>query len=105
MLLNNSAIPRISVASVAKRQLNPGDYIERGCGSFDLRGTCVDIIDRPGHLPICLACKMHIRRKVEPGQVLTFDDIELPESQALDAWRAIENRVLATRVSSTVQVS
>ena len=101
VLLNNSAIPRIGLASVAKRELKPGDYIERGCGSFDLRGICVNIVDRPGHVPICLACRLHIRRNVEPGQVLTFDDVELPESQALDSWRAIEDRVLATGVSSS----
>lgn len=95
VLLNNSAVPRISVASVAKRPLKPGDYIERGCGSFDLRGTCVNIVDRPGHLPIGLANKLHVRRRVEPGQVLTSDDVEPPAGQAFDAWRAVEDRVLA----------
>jgi predicted homoserine dehydrogenase-like protein len=71
--------------------------IERGCGSFDLRGSCVNIVDRPGHVPICLASQMHVKRPVAEGQVLTMDDVDLPESEALAAWQAIEQRVLASR--------
>ena len=90
-LLNNSAQPTISVASVAKRELKPDDRIERGCGSFDLRGECVRISDRPDHLPICLASDVRIRRRVERGQVLCMDDVELLESEALSAWIAIRD--------------
>ncbi len=93
-LLNNGRTPRISVASVAKRALRPGETIARGCGSFELRGICVNIADRPGHVPICLAQDMRVRRRVEPGQVLSMDDVELPESEALAAWQTIERRVL-----------
>jgi len=93
-LLNNGAVPRVSVASIAKRALRPGDVIERGCGSFELRGTCVNIADRPGHVPICLASDMRVRRRVEPGQLLIMDDVELPETEALTAWLAIERRML-----------
>jgi predicted homoserine dehydrogenase-like protein len=91
-LLNNSAEPRISVASVAKRELKPGDTISRGCGSFDLRGICVRINERPDHLPICLASDVRIRQHVEPGQIVTMDDVELPESEALSVWEAIRGR-------------
>jgi predicted homoserine dehydrogenase-like protein len=91
-LLNNSAEPRISVASVAKRELKPGDTISRGCGSFDLRGICVKINERPDHLPICLASDVRIRQHVEPGQIVTMDDVELPESEALSVWEAIRGR-------------
>lgn len=92
VLLDNSARPRLSVAAVAKPPLRPGTRIARGCGSFELRGICVRIDDRPDHLPIGLAEQMVVRRKVEPGQVLTFDDVELPESRALAAWHAILRR-------------
>ena len=71
-----------------------GTVIERGCGSFDLRGTCVNIAERPGHVPICLASDLRLRRRVEAGELLTMDDIELPETAALAAWQAIERRVL-----------
>jgi predicted homoserine dehydrogenase-like protein len=94
-LLNNGVVPRVSVASIAKRALRPGEVIERGCGGFDLRGSCVNIAERPGHLPICLASRLHVRRPVERGQLLTMDDVDLPETEALAAWQAIERRVLA----------
>jgi predicted homoserine dehydrogenase-like protein len=96
-LLDNAAVPRIGVAAVAKRALKPGEHIERGCGSFELRGICVRIAEHAGHLPIGLAENVRIRRRVEPGQVLSMDDVELPPSLALDCWRAIESRVLAPR--------
>jgi predicted homoserine dehydrogenase-like protein len=93
-LLNNGAAPRIGVAAVAKRQLEPGELIERGCGSFELRGSCVTIADHPGHLPICLAQGIRVRRRVVPGQIVTMQDVEVPESEALAAWQAIERRAL-----------
>ncbi len=94
-LLNNSSTPTISVASVAKRDLAPGDFIERGCGSFDLRGICVNIAERPGHLPICLANDLRVQRPVPAGQVLTTADVEMPESDAFGIWETIESQALA----------
>ena len=94
VLLNNSSMPRIAVASVAKRELKAGDFISRGCGSFELRGSCVRIAERAGHLPICLADNIRINRRMEPGQILTLDDVDLEETPALTAWHDIERRVL-----------
>lgn len=94
VLLNNGSLPKVSVASIAKRALAPGTAIARGCGSFDLRGTSVNMADRPGHVPICLTKDMRIRRQVEPGQLLTMEDVELPDTEASRAWRTIERRVL-----------
>ena len=94
-LLNNSATPRVSVAAVAKRDLVPGSVIERGLGSFDLRGVCVNIADRINHLPICLANNLRIKQPVQMGQVLTSADIDMPESNAFTIWKAIENRSLS----------
>lgn len=91
-LLNNTSSPRISVASVVKRDLRPGDAIARGVGSFELRGECVRIEDEPDHVPICLANELRICRSVERGQVLSWQDVELPETQALHAWQAIRTK-------------
>lgn len=95
VLLDNSATPRISVAAVAKRELEPGLKIETGAGSFEMRGICVRIAERVGHLPIGLAQDVVLKRRVEPGQIVTMDDVELPDSLALKAWRTVEGRVLA----------
>jgi predicted homoserine dehydrogenase-like protein len=93
-LLHNTAQPRLSVAAVAKRALRPGEAIARGAGSFELRGICVRIAARPDHLPIGLAENLRLRRGVEPGQVLTFDDVELDETEPVRIWREITTRVL-----------
>ena len=93
ILLDNSAAPELSVATVAKRDLVPGERIERGCGSFDLRGICVRMVEHPSHLPIGLAEDLVVKRKVEAGQLVAMDDVELPESLALTLWGEIVDRV------------
>lgn len=87
--LNNGPEPRFSVAAVAKRRLRPGEYIEMGIGSFELRGEAVAISGHEGHLPVGLASGIFIKRHVGPGQLLTFDDVEMPGSLALSAWLEI----------------
>ncbi len=88
-LLHNTARPHLSVAAVAKRRLGPGERIRRGYGSFELRGTCVRIADRPDHLPICLAENLHVRRTMEPGEVLGMTDVDLEASPALEHWQRL----------------
>ena len=87
VLLNNSENPRISVATVAKRKLMPGEIVKRGVGSFVVRGEAVEIAENPQHVPIGLVFDVVLKRKVESGQIITFDDVEIPESQALVAWQ------------------
>ncbi len=91
-LLDNSYTPTISVATVAKRDLQPGDRIERGMGSFDVRGECVKIADYAGHAPIGLMHHVVLRKKVPAGEIITLNDLDLPDSLALRAWREIEAR-------------
>jgi len=93
VLLNNTENPAISVATIAKRPLVPGDIISQGIGSFDVRGIAVRITDSPNHVPIGLFANVIVARHIEPGQQITFDDIEIPESLALRAWREIERNV------------
>ncbi|MEM9629470.1 MAG: NAD(P)-dependent oxidoreductase [Pseudomonadota bacterium] len=93
-LLNNSNRPRVGVATVAKRDLAPGTVIERGCGSFDLRGICVNLEERPDHLPICLANDLEVKRPIKAGEVLTSADVDMPETEALKIWKTIEREAL-----------
>ena len=92
--LNNTQHPKISVGTIAKRRLEPGTQIERGLGSFDVRGETVRIAEEEGHVPIGLFANAVVTRTVEPGQLITFDDVELPDTLALRAWRDIERRVI-----------
>lgn len=95
VLLNNSATPRISVAALSKRALNPGEQIDYEARNFAVRGVAVRIADEPQHLPIGLMHKVVIRRAVAPDQILTFDDVELPDTLALHAWRTVRERSVA----------
>ena len=95
VLLDNSASPTVSVAAVAKHDLKPGDRLPFGIGSFDIRGEAVRIADYPGHLPIGLLYNGILRRPVRAGDVLSMEDVELPESRALSIWRDIEARALS----------
>ena len=93
VLLDNSTEPAISVSTIAKRDLNPGETIKKGIGSFDVRGIAVRIKDHKGHVPIGLMKNAVIKRPVARGAELTFDDVELPESLAVNVWKSIENKV------------
>ena len=83
-LLHNSAAPTIGVAAVAKRSLRPGEHIDTGIGSFQMRGTAVRFRDEPSHLPIGLLYGATVTRPVEPDQMLSLDDVDLPDSYARD---------------------
>jgi predicted homoserine dehydrogenase-like protein len=86
VLLNNSLAPTVSVASIAKRELAPGERIYKGSGSFEFRGITVRIADHPNHVPIGLLRHAVLRRKVEAGVMLHGDDIDVPESLGIRAW-------------------
>ena len=83
-LLDNSAAPTIGVAAVAKRPLQAGERIDMGIGSFQVRGTAVRFRDEPNHVPIGILSNATITRPVEPEQMLTLDDVDLPDSYARD---------------------
>lgn len=89
VLLNNGKNPSISVAAIAKRNLQPGEVIEKGIGSFQVRGEAVRKTNHESHVPIGLLVNAVMTRPIEEGQRITFDDVELPESLALEAWMEI----------------
>lgn len=94
-LLNNSECPRVSVAAVAKREITESSCIVNGIGSFDVRGMAILIKNFPGHMPIGLIQNAIVKRRITKGQILTFDDLEIPETLALRAWLSTEQKVLS----------
>lgn len=92
ILLNNNPQPRYSVAAVAKQALKPGDHIAKGIGSFELRGKAIALDEIPHHLPIGLADEIRLTRKIAEGEILCLDDVEIPDSLALDCWLKIQER-------------
>lgn len=88
-LLTNSDKPTVSVGAIAKRPLQVGDRISRGIGGFDLRGAAIRMADHPTHIPIRLVTDAIVTRPVEPGQQLTFDDVSIPNTNAVRVWKEI----------------
>ncbi len=86
VLLNNSLKPSTSVLAVAKRKLKPGEIINRIDRNFRIRGEAVSIESAPNHVPFGLIDKAVIKRNVEPGQIIEYDDVEIPPSKAWDGW-------------------
>jgi predicted homoserine dehydrogenase-like protein len=86
VLLDNGLFPEISVASIAKKELTAGTVIQKGIGSMEVRGEALRIPDQPEHVPVGLLQNAHIKRKVEKGQLITWADIDIPESKAAQAW-------------------
>jgi len=85
-LIDNGTYPTVSVASIAKQKIEAGSVIDKAIGSRQLRGEAITIADQPNHVPVGLMSQVHFKREVEPGQIITFDDVELPESMAYQAW-------------------
>ena len=94
VLLNNSQEPSLSVGAIAKRNIKPGEKITQGIGSFQVRGEALRISENKGHIPIGLLQDAIITKPIELGQFITFDDVEIPNSLALQAWIETEAKVL-----------
>ena len=89
VLLNNGKDPKFSVAAIAKRDLKVGEKIQKGIGSFDVRGTAIELKNDLSHVPIGLLANATIVKEVKEGERVRFDDIEIPESLALKVWKEI----------------
>lgn len=89
VLMNNSSKPTVGVCAIAKRPLAAGERIELAIGGFDVRGEAVALADEPDHVPIGILNGAVLRHAVEPGQMLRFADVDIPDSRALEIVRAM----------------
>ena len=87
ILLNNSKTPTISVGTIAKKDLKKGLKINKGIGSFEVRGEAIKIKEFKNHLPIGLCSNVVLIKDINEGELISMDDITIPESLALTAWR------------------
>jgi len=93
VLIDNSTHPTASVCAIAKNNLLPGKKISWGNRYLFVRGEAISISQAPNHVPIGLMNDVVIKRKVEAGQMIYFDDVEIPESKACDAYKFTLNLV------------
>ncbi len=89
VLLNNSGSPAIGVAAVAKRTIEKGHVFQQVIGGFDVRGIAVKTAGNPDYVPIGLLDGAVARHRIEAGQQVTINDVDIPDSLAHTAWKAI----------------
>ena len=90
ILLDNGSRPTLSVAAKVKKKLQKGDKIDCGLGSFQVRGITIKMQDHAHHVPIGLLYDAVLKKDADADRLLTFDDVEIPESLALRAWNKIQ---------------
>ena len=82
---------RGDVVSVAKRDLNEGEALD-GEGGYTVWGRLMPAADslKCSGLPIGLAHGVKMTRRVAKGSVVTWDDIAIPDSEAVRVRREME---------------
>jgi len=88
--------PRVEVVATAKTDLKPGETID--CiGGYMTYGQCetAQVTQTQNLFPIGLAEGCRLKRSVAKDQILTYDDVELPENRLCDRLRAEQNAYFA----------
>lgn len=86
-LLNNGSKPTVQVYGIAKKNLKIGDTIEQATGNFEIRGEAMLIKPNADKIPIGLIANAKVTRPIVAGGVISFDDVDIPDSLALTAWK------------------
>ncbi|BDP43400.1 strU protein (plasmid) [Deinococcus aetherius] len=88
--------PTVDVIATAKTDLPAGTVLD-GLGGYHTYGQCenADVVAAQQLLPMGLAVGCRLRRAVTRDQVLTYDDVELPQGSLAVALRAEQDRMFA----------
>jgi predicted homoserine dehydrogenase-like protein len=88
--------PRVEVVTTAKIDLKAGETLD-GIGFYMTYGQCerADVVREQNLLPMGLAEGCRLKRDIAKDQVLTYDDVELPEGRLCDKLRAEQNEYFA----------
>ncbi|MDB9375587.1 NAD(P)H-dependent oxidoreductase [Nodularia sphaerocarpa] len=103
-VLSPLAGPVVDVITTAKINLKAGETLD-GIGYYMTYGQCENspIVQQQKLLPIGLAEGCRLKRDIPQDQVLTYDDVELPEGRLCDQLRAEQNVYFASeKVLATV---
>ncbi|WP_341525856.1 Gfo/Idh/MocA family oxidoreductase [Nostoc sp. UHCC 0302] len=96
-VLSPLAGPLVDVITTAKIDLKAGETLD-GIGYYMTYGQCENsqIVQEEKLLPIGLAEGCRLKRDISKDQVLTYDDVELPEGRLCDQLRSEQNAYFAT---------
>ncbi|MBD2561700.1 MULTISPECIES: NAD(P)H-dependent oxidoreductase [Nostoc] len=89
--------PLVDVVTTAKIDLKAGETLD-GIGYYMTYGQCEnsDIVQQQNLLPIGLAEGCRLKRDITKDQVLTYEDVELPEGRLCDQLRTEQNNYFAS---------
>lgn len=97
VLFNDAAIaptdgPRVDVITAAKQNLKKGSVID-GLGEYMTYGLCENyaISRKENLLPIGIAGGCKLKRDIAQDEIISYDDIELPENRLCDKLRQEQN--------------
>ncbi|MBN3942542.1 Gfo/Idh/MocA family oxidoreductase [Nostoc sp. NMS9] len=84
--------PLVDVVTTAKIDLKAGETLD-GIGYYMTYGQCEnsDIVQQQNLLPMGLAEGCRLKRDISKDQVLTYEDVELPEGRLCDQLRDEQN--------------
>ena len=91
ILLDNSKRPETGVIALAKKELKPGERIDRAMGGFQCRGETAPFSSHHQHPPIGLLQNAIVERTIEAGAAIRWDQVSLPDSRALTLFRELLN--------------
>jgi predicted homoserine dehydrogenase-like protein len=85
--------PRVEVVATAKRDLRADEMLD-GLGFYMTYGQCenADIVRDQGLLPIGVAEGCRLTRDIGKDQVLTYEDVVLPEDRLCDRLRTEQDQ-------------
>ncbi|MBD2342591.1 NAD(P)H-dependent oxidoreductase [Anabaena subtropica] len=88
--------PLVDVVTTAKIDLKAGETLD-GIGYYMTYGQCEnsDIVQQQNLLPMGLAEGCRLKRDISKDQVLTYDDVELPQGRLCDQLRAEQDKYFA----------
>ena len=88
--------PLVDVVTTAKIDLKAGETLD-GIGYYMSYGQCENsnIVQEQNLLPIGLAEGCRLKRDIPKDQVLTYEDVELPEGRVCDKLRSEQNAYFA----------
>jgi predicted homoserine dehydrogenase-like protein len=89
--------PLVDVVTTAKIDLKAGESLD-GIGYYMTYGQCEnsDVVQAQNLLPMGLAEGCRLKRDIPKDQVLTYDDVELPDGRFCDKLRTEQNAYFAS---------
>jgi predicted homoserine dehydrogenase-like protein len=88
--------PLVDVVAAAKIDLEPGQELD-ALGGYTMYGLAenADVAAAERLLPLGLAPRCRLIRRVAKDEVLTYDDVDVPEGRLVDRLRAEQNEKFA----------